>query len=100
MRICRVGSASPKNYSSQNVIREPLKSHWSDKLERPQILDRRYANVGGQGRHLVLSTAAYEGVSTWSKVNDASIPSRSGTRRVDMGGFGSELILLGWVKSK
>jgi alkylresorcinol/alkylpyrone synthase len=96
MRICRVGSAFQKNYFSQNFIREALKSHWSDKLERPQILDRLHSNVGVQGRHLALPIAAYEGLSFWGKANDASIPGRSGSRRAAMGGFGSELILLGW----
>jgi alkylresorcinol/alkylpyrone synthase len=96
MRICEVGSAFPKNYSSQNVIRDALKSHWLDKLEGPQILDRLHSNVGVQGRHLALAIAGYEGLSTWGKANDASIPSRSGTRRAAVGGFGSEPVLLEW----
>jgi len=96
MKICRVGSAFQKNYSSQNFIREALKSHWSDKLERPQILDHLRSNVGVRGRHLALPIATYEGLSIWGKANDTSIPSRSGTRRVAMGGFCSELVLLEW----
>ena len=73
MRICGVGSAFQKNYSSRNVIREALKNHWSDKLERPQILDHLHSNVGVQGRHLTLPIAAYEGLSIWGKANNASI---------------------------
>src|SRR3984893_155550 len=73
MRICGVASAFPKNYYSQDIIREALKSRWSDKLERPQILDRLHSNVGVQGRHLALPIAAYEGLSTWGKANDAWI---------------------------
>jgi predicted naringenin-chalcone synthase len=96
MRICEVRSAFAKNYSSQSVNRDALKSHRLDKLEGPQILDRLHANVGVQGRHLGLPIAAYEGLSTWGKANDASIPGRSGTRRAAMGGFGSELVLLEW----
>jgi len=96
MRICEVGIAFQKNYSSQNFIREALKNHWSDKLERPQILDRLHSNVGVQGRHLALPIAAYEGLSIWGKANDVSIPGRSGTRRAAMGGFCSELVLLEW----
>jgi predicted naringenin-chalcone synthase len=67
MRICEVGSAFPKNYSSQNVIRDALKSHWLAKLEGPQILDRLHSNVGVQGRRLALPIAAYEGFLTWVK---------------------------------
>jgi alkylresorcinol/alkylpyrone synthase len=96
MRICGVGSAFQKNYSSQNVIREALKSHWSDKLERPEVLDRLHSNVGVQGRHLALLIAVCEGLSAWGEANDASTPGRSGTRRAAMGGFGSELVLLEW----
>ena len=96
MRICGVASAFPKNYYSQDVIREALKNHWSDKLERPQILDHLHSNVGVQGRHLTLPIAAYEGLSIWGKANNASIPGRFGTRRVAMGGFCSELVLIEW----
>jgi len=73
MRICGVASAFPKNYYSQDVIREALKRRWYDKLEKPQILDRLHANVGVQGRHLALPIAAYEDLSTWGKANDAWI---------------------------
>jgi hypothetical protein len=61
MRICGVASAFPKNYYSQVVIREALKSRWSDKLERPQILDRLHWKVEVQGRYLVLPSTTYEG---------------------------------------
>src|ERR1700688_690454 len=73
MRICGVASAFPKNYYSQDVIREALKRRWSDKLERPQVLDRLHANVGVQGRHLALPIAAYEDFKTWGSANDAWI---------------------------
>src|ERR1700694_4137665 len=73
MRICGVASAFPKNYYSQDVIREALKSRWSAKLERPQILDRLHSNVGVQGRYLALPIAAYEELSTWGEANDAWI---------------------------
>jgi hypothetical protein len=96
MRVCGVGSAFQKNYSSRDVIREALKNHWSDKPERPQILDHLHSNVGVQGRHLTLRIAAYEGLSIWGKANNASIPGRFGTRRVAMGGFCSELVLIEW----
>jgi hypothetical protein len=56
-----------KELLSQDVIREALKSRWSDKLERPQILDRLHSNVGVQGRHLALPIAAYKDLSTWGK---------------------------------
>jgi alkylresorcinol/alkylpyrone synthase len=61
--MCGVGSGFQKNYSSQNFIREALKSQWSDRLERPQVLDRLHSNVGVQGRHLALPVAAYEGLN-------------------------------------
>src|SRR6202140_5475547 len=73
MRICGVASAFPKNYYSQDIIREALKSRWSGKLERPQILDRLHSSVGVQGRYLALPIAAYEELSTWGKANDAWI---------------------------
>lgn len=73
MRICGVASAFPKNYYSQDVIREALKSRWSDKLEKPQVLDRLHSNVGVRGRHLALPIAAYEHLSTWGQANDAWI---------------------------
>jgi alkylresorcinol/alkylpyrone synthase len=73
MRICGVASAFPKNYYSQDVIREALKSRWSNKLERPQVLDRLHSNVGVQGRHLALPIAAYEDLSTWGQANDVWI---------------------------
>src|ERR1700693_1010295 len=73
MRICGIASAFPKNYYSQDIIREALKSRWSDKLERPQILDRLHSNVGVQGRALAPAIAAYEELSTWGKANDAWI---------------------------
>jgi predicted naringenin-chalcone synthase len=96
MRVCGVGSAFQKNYSSRNVIREALKNQWPDKLERPQILDHLHSNVGVQGRHLTLPIAAYEGLLIWGKANNASIPGRFGTRRVALGGFCSELVLREW----
>jgi|SRR5580693_9165209 hypothetical protein len=96
MKVCGVGSAFQKNYSSRNVIREALKNHWSDKLGRPQILDHLHSNIGVQGRQLGLLIAVYEGLSTCGKANDASIPGRSGTRRVALGGFCSELVLREW----
>jgi alkylresorcinol/alkylpyrone synthase len=73
MRICGVASAFPKNYYSQDIIREALKKRWSNKLERPQVLDRLHSNVGVQGRHLALPIAAYEDLKTWGKANDAWI---------------------------
>jgi alkylresorcinol/alkylpyrone synthase len=73
MRICGVASAFPKNYYSQEVIRDALKRRWSGKLEKPQVLDRLHASVGVQGRHLTLPIAAYEDLTTWGKANDAWI---------------------------
>ena len=73
MRICGVASAFPKNYYSQDIIREALKRRWSHKLERPQVLDRLHANVGVHGRHLTLPIAAYEDLKTWGNANDAWI---------------------------
>src|SRR6202035_4332871 len=63
MRICGVASAFPKNYYSQDVIREALKRRWYDKLEKPQILDRLHANVGVRGSYLALPISSYEDLS-------------------------------------
>jgi predicted naringenin-chalcone synthase len=51
MRICGVASAFPKNYYSQDIIREALKSRWSDKLERPQVLARLRGDIGAWIMH-------------------------------------------------
>src|SRR5579863_6066296 len=75
MRICGVASAFPENYYSQDVIREALKSRWSDKLERPQILDRLYRKVEVQGRCLVLPSTTYEGGQAFLRLC-ASSPTR------------------------
>ncbi len=73
MRICGVGSAFPKNYYRQEVIREALKRRWTGKLEKPQLLDRLHASVGVQGRHLALPIPAYEELTTWGRANNAWI---------------------------
>jgi alkylresorcinol/alkylpyrone synthase len=73
MRICGVGSAFPKNYYRQEVIREALKSRWTGKLEKPQLLDRLHASVGVEGRHLALPIPAYEELTTWGRANNAWI---------------------------
>jgi predicted naringenin-chalcone synthase len=88
MRICGAARAFPKNHYSQDVIRKALKSRWFDKLERPQV-DHLHSSVGVKGRYLVLPSAAYEDLSTWSEANDAWI-------HAAQPGFCSELILLEW----
>jgi alkylresorcinol/alkylpyrone synthase len=73
MRIAGIGSAFPRNYYSQEVIREALKVKWNGQLDRPQVLDRLHANVAVSGRHLALPIEAYSGLKTWGDANNAWI---------------------------
>jgi alkylresorcinol/alkylpyrone synthase len=73
MRIAGIGSAFPKNYYPQEVIRETLKARWNGRLERPQVLDRLHSNVGVSGRHLALPIESYAGLKTWGDANNAWI---------------------------
>lgn len=73
MRIAGIGSAFPKNYYPQEVIREALKAKWDGRLERPQVLDRLHDNVAVSGRHLALPIEAYSGLKTWGDANNAWI---------------------------
>ena len=72
-RIAGTASAFPRNYYSQDVIREALKHKWAGKLDNPQVLDRFHANVGVEGRHLALPIPAYHNLKTWGDANNAWI---------------------------
>jgi alkylresorcinol/alkylpyrone synthase len=73
MRIAGVGSAFPRHYYSQQQIAAALKRHWSERLEKPEVLDRLFARVGVKGRHLALPIEAYDDLTTWGKANNAWI---------------------------
>ena len=73
MRIAGVASAFPKNFYSQDRIREALKEKWAGKLERPQVLDRFHESVGVKTRHLALPIPAYSDLKTWGDANNAWI---------------------------
>src|SRR5438132_172499 len=74
-RIAGAASAFPKNYYSQDVIREALKHKWAGKLDNPLVLDRFHASVGVEGRHLALPIPAYHDLKTWGDANNAWIES-------------------------
>lgn len=73
MRIAGVASAFPKNFYSQDTIREALKQKWEGKLDRPQVLDRFHESVGVKTRHLALPIPAYSELRTWGDANNAWI---------------------------
>lgn len=74
-RIAGAASAFPKNYYSQDVIREALKHKWAGKLDNPLVLDRFHASVGVEGRYLALPIPAYHDLKTWGDANNAWIES-------------------------
>ena len=60
MRIAGVASAFPQNYYPQSEIAAALKRHWSNQLDRPEVLDRILARVGVDGRYLALPIDRYD----------------------------------------
>jgi alkylresorcinol/alkylpyrone synthase len=73
MRIAGVASAFPRQYFSQAEITAALKQRWADQLDNPDVLDRLLSRVGVEARHLALPIAAYDGLTSWGKANDAWI---------------------------
>lgn len=73
MRIAGVGSAFPDHYFTQAEVARALKSHWSPKIDNPEVLDRLLTRVGVDGRHFVLPLDEYEPLDTWGKANDCWI---------------------------
>ncbi len=73
MRIAGVAGAFPRQYFSQAEITTALKQRWADRLDNPEVLDRLLSRVGVEARHLALPIAAYDGLTSWGKANDAWI---------------------------
>jgi len=75
MKIIGAGSAFPPNTYDQQTITAALKQTWSDRLERPEFLDRLHTHCGVERRHLVLPLTAYGKLKTWGQFNDQWIES-------------------------
>lgn len=75
MRIAGVGSAFPKYYYDQELLREALKNYWRDRLPNPDILNRLDESMKVDGRYLVRPISFYEGMTTWGQANDVWIES-------------------------
>jgi alkylresorcinol/alkylpyrone synthase len=73
LRVAAVGSAFPNHYYSQDVIQQALKRHWAHALEKPNVIDRLYARVGVDGRHLALPIEQYDELTRWGQNNNAWI---------------------------
>ena len=73
MRIAGVASAFPSHYYTQQQIAAELKSHWTAKVGKPEVLDRLLARVGVDSRYMALPLKAYDRLTTWGKANDAWI---------------------------
>ena len=70
MRIAGVASAFPQNYYPQAEIATALKRHWSEELDRPEVLDRMLARAGVSGRHLALPIDRYDDLTDWGEKNN------------------------------
>ncbi len=70
MRIAGVATAFPRQYYPQSEISAALQSHWNDKLDRPEYLDRFLARVGVDGRHLALPIERYDELTDWGERNN------------------------------
>jgi alkylresorcinol/alkylpyrone synthase len=75
MRIAGVGSAFPKYYYDQELLREALKNDWRHRLPNPDILDRLDESMKVDGRYLVRPISFYEGMTKWGQANDVWIES-------------------------
>lgn len=73
MRITGVASAFPPNRYTQQEIVAALGRNWSDKLDKPQVLERLHSRVGVEYRHLALTIPEYEHMTTWEQANNAWI---------------------------
>ena len=70
MKISASASAFPRHAYDQQTICRALQSVWSEKLPRPELLDRLHRNTGVDQRHLVLPLEAYLPIETWGQAND------------------------------
>jgi len=70
MRIAGVASAFPQNYYPQAEIASALKRHWTDELDKPEVIDRMLARVGVDGRHLALPIDRYDNLTNWGDKNN------------------------------
>lgn len=70
MRIVSAASAFPKNVYSQQAITAALGHLWSERLERPELVERLHGRCGVATRHLVLPLEAYERIETWGEANN------------------------------
>lgn len=73
MRITGVATAFPPNRYSQQEILAALGRNWSQRLEKPQVLERLHTRVGVGHRHLALTIPEYEQIATWGQANNAWI---------------------------
>jgi alkylresorcinol/alkylpyrone synthase len=70
MRIAGVASAFPPNYYPQTEIAAALKRHWSEEIDRPEVIDRMLARVGVDGRYLALPIDRYDELTDWGDKNN------------------------------
>ena len=73
MRIASVGTASPKNYYSQEALSANLKQHWAKRHHNLERVDQLHQNVLVGGRHLALPIDEYMTLDSFSDANDAFI---------------------------
>ncbi len=74
MKISAAASAFPQHSYDQQTIANALNSVWqSEKLPRPELLERLHRNTGVDRRHLVLPLQDYLGLDTWGKANNVWI---------------------------
>ncbi len=70
MRILSAATAFPKHKYSQKTLLEALCLEWGAKLENKKMLERLWANVGVEERHLSLPLLSYYGLDSFGKNND------------------------------
>jgi alkylresorcinol/alkylpyrone synthase len=70
-RITAVAAALPGNRYAQRAITSALKSHWSERLARPALLDRLHENAGVRYRNLAFPLERYEQFNSFGETNAA-----------------------------
>ncbi|MFN7925856.1 MAG: 3-oxoacyl-[acyl-carrier-protein] synthase III C-terminal domain-containing protein [Bryobacteraceae bacterium] len=71
MKIVSAASAFPEHYYSQELLCTALRTHWRDKLDNPEMLDKLYSRMNVDGRYLALPMLEYYGLQTWGDHNRA-----------------------------
>jgi alkylresorcinol/alkylpyrone synthase len=75
MKIAAVSTAFPPHYYDQKTILAALSRRWPGAGDGKSLalVERLHRNVKVQGRHLALTIAEYDQISTWGQANDAWI---------------------------